>query len=745
MTARATVMPVRILNVAVIATLSLALGVIGFWMLFSYFAGYDDEGYILISARENWQHGGLYTSVYSQYGPAFYVLTDLVQLVLGTSLNHTVGRLLTLGLWLGTALICGALVWRQSRSTSLTAFTLAATFLYLHFTPDEAFHPGTLLIFLLAGSMDIFSRRAGSDSWQRAALMAGAIGAFLTLIKINVGVFYLLALGSWGLLYASADWLRRAAVFAVPPLLLLAGAALMQSRWDEGWVGIYLAVFGVGAITIVATIRGEALLRAGDLGWLVAAGSAVTLAVLGVTLLRGTTPLGLLEGILLEPLRHSSSYSYPVDWRPGTVFAAMSSLALVAAVRWLARHHSPARADTLIVCFRLGQLVALLVAFGLLMEARVIGAVFSYIVPFLWAWVIPLQRIQQTPASNRLRGLLALMVLLQFLQAFPIGGIQEVWGTFLFIPLIGLGLHDVRRWLSAGEWGAFWQRPLIGRIGGVALLGVVAAKTTATALEGHHNYSERAALALPGAELLHLPEAQRTAYRILALNAVVHADMLYSLPGMFSFNLWTGLPTPTRKNTTVWFTLLNTEEQKQIMAALEAAENPCIIVEERLVDLTQQINVPIQGVLRDYLFSHFVPVFRLDGFAFMIRKGRAISPLGIAALNPLSEPDENGHDTELAFQIVSNGPIGSIEARDLDAPPNPDLAGRSLKGSVSATAIDRSGRARAPTTVSNFPVQLAGLTAVSLRFKQSVNPAANPVFYVRSPDGVIIAEVRTSN
>jgi len=440
-----TFMTPRIFNVAIIATLSLALGAIGFWMLFSYFAGYDDEGYILISARENWAHGGLYNSIYSQYGPAFYVLTDLVQQVMGTNLNHTAARMLTLGLWLGTALICGGLVWQYSRSTSLTAFTLATTFLYLHFTPDEAFHPGTLLIFLLASSMAATGRWVGSDSWRRVAIIAGATGAFLTLIKINVGVFYLIALGSWGLLHASASWLRRSAVFAVPPLLLLAGAGLMQSRWDEGWVGIYLFVFGVGAITIAATIRGEGLVRARDLGWLVAAGTAVALAVLGVTLLRGTTPLGLLEGILLEPLRHSSSYSYPVDWRPGTVFAAIASLLLAAAVQWIARHRSPEGADSIIVVVRLAQFAALLVAFVLLMEARVIGAVFSYIVPFLWTWIIPLRRIEPSPISNRLRGLLALMVLLQFLQAFPIGGIQEVWGTFLFVPLIGLGLHEVRR------------------------------------------------------------------------------------------------------------------------------------------------------------------------------------------------------------------------------------------------------------------------------------------------------------
>src|SRR5882757_9062437 len=117
--------------------LAVSLAAVGYWMLFSNFAVYDDEGYILISAREYFAHGGLYETVYSQYGPAFYVFLDLIQHALGSPISHTVARLLTLTAWLGTGTACALIVWRHTAAIGLALFTLAATFLYLYFVIDE--------------------------------------------------------------------------------------------------------------------------------------------------------------------------------------------------------------------------------------------------------------------------------------------------------------------------------------------------------------------------------------------------------------------------------------------------------------------------------------------------------------------------------------------------------------------------------------------------------------------------------
>ena len=58
--------------------------------------------------------------------------------------------------------------------------------------------------------------------------------------------------------------------------------------------------------------------------------------------------------------------------------------------------------------------------------------------------------------------------------------------------------------------------------------------------------------------------------RSLSVNAVAHCDLLFSLPGMFSFNLWTGLPSPTAANVTHWFNLLSPAQQAAVIAKLFA-------------------------------------------------------------------------------------------------------------------------------------------------------------------------------
>ena len=55
----------------------------GTWLLFTTFMVYDDEGYVLYSLRTYGEHGRLYDSVFSQYGPFFFAFYDGLHRVLG--------------------------------------------------------------------------------------------------------------------------------------------------------------------------------------------------------------------------------------------------------------------------------------------------------------------------------------------------------------------------------------------------------------------------------------------------------------------------------------------------------------------------------------------------------------------------------------------------------------------------------------------------------------------------------------
>lgn len=729
----------------VVMALFALLGVTGYWMLFTTLPPYDDEGYILISAREQWRTGGLYQAVYSQYGPAFYVLTDAIQSILGKPFTHHGARWLTLVLWLGTAGACTALVHRLTGARSLALFTAASTFLYLYFVPDEPFHPGTLIIFLLASVVYAHASASGSGAWQRVGWLASATGATLLLCKVNVGVFFAVAVVVWGARHATSDRVRHGAALVGPWLIIALAVVLMRPLWSQSWVWTYVGVFAVGTVTVCRSVRSEPLLTLAPARALLLGGVITAGTIIGVACARGTTLLALVDGILLEPMRHAGRYSYAVDWRPGTLAFATLSMAAFVLHAVLLRRGAVAAADRLLLGLRAVQLVALLIAIVLLMEARVIGALFSYLAPSLWIWTMPLAAVPTAPVITRLRGFLALVLLLQYLHAFPIGGIQESWGTFLFMPLVAISLDDVRRWLNARGHATSPAR-LRWHTVAVAIAAVAVGKALWVAQRTYTRHAARADLELPGAELIRLPEPQRTAYRILALNAAVHADLLFSLPGMFSFNLWTGLPTPTQKNTTVWFTLLGEIDQRAIIAHLEQAPRSCVIVEERLVHLMQQIGVPVQGELHAYLQQHFAPVFRLDGFALHARRGAAVASLNIAEVAPPPAAAAGAAaNPQLIFRLVGDGrPIAAIEAAPLLDTPSRGLALNAGNATVTVTPIDRAGRPVRLGQVMPWPLTITGLAtvAVTLDPARAALPAGTAIFYLKGTHGENLGAVR---
>ncbi len=709
------------------------LAAFGWWLLFSNLALYDDEGYILLTAREYLAHGRLYDVVYTQYGPAFYVLAEIFQRLAGP-VDHTLARLLTLALWLGAALACAALVHRQTASRRLALFTLTATFLYLYFLPDEPFHPGGLIVFVLAASVWLIARAIEADKWIAAAAIAGATCALLTLTKINVGALYFVGVVAWAARYALGDARRRTGPWIIGAVVIFA-AALMHTLLREAWVQVYLTLFAVGAITLIAVTPSGDGLRRSHAAIFAAVGGGGSLAILAAIWLRGTTLAGLIEGVFLGPLRHPTSYSYAVDWRPGTLAVAVLSLALAAALPWIRRRHSDDAADRVVVALRLAQLAALLVAFALLMHARVIGAVFSYVAPLIWTWVVPLRGATVRASMIVSRALLATVLLLQYLHAYPVGGSQESWGTFLLVPLVALGLGEIRGWAAARRW---W--PALATSAATLLI----AKTAWAAADAHATYASRTELGLPGAERLHLPEPTRTAYRILSLNAAIHADLLFSEPGLFSFNLWTGLPTPTGRNTTLWFTLLNDGEQRAIVDALARSPRPAVIVQESLIELTRHNGVPIGGVLHDYVAGNFIPVFRTEGFAFCVRKGRAIAALNVAQLTPLV-PAAGGADAQLDFCLASDGtPIASFEVGDLAAPAAPPLVLDAANAHAIAATIDRTGRAAHAPAAAPWPLRMGGLVRVTVQFHRAgaALPRATTVIHLRAADGRRLGEIR---
>jgi hypothetical protein len=712
------------------------LGVIAYWMLFTTFMSHDDEGYVLISLKNYCLHGGLYAKVYSQYGPFLYFFHDLGHRVFRYDFTNTTGRLITLIFWVGVTLACSHLVWRQTRAITLAIFTGGFTFFHLWLMVGEPIHPGGLIAAVVAASAWLGARHIERGETQRLAVTTALFGTCLILTKVNVGIFYFAAAGAWFAIHLRNS--RHAALvsFIATALLIVLPFALMRPVRGESWAFIFAAMAAIAGVTMLAAAWTEREPHAEwkHAGMGMAAAIFTGALVIAAVCLRGTSMIEMINGVLLEPLRQPKVYHFAPDWKPGTWLGGGFSL-LLAWCHWKKR--GPMLSGALIVVRLL-----LIVEFSFAsMEALPFSShssVMSYCIPLAWIFVVRL-----APAETEVRCNVApwigLLLVLQYLHAYPVAGSQIAWGTFLIVPVMALGLNDTGRFLI--------KRDLPFALDTIGLTFATLAMVAAGRLGpiGWHRYNDSRPLGLKGAEDIRLPEEYATTLRVLSLNAAAHGDMLFSLPGMFSFNGWTTLPTPTLKNTTHWFSLLKEQDQREIAAAIARSNRPVLIKNRGLLDFLASNHFPVTGFLNDYLEKNFAAVFKLGGYEFLARKGSQIVPLDTAELLRLRNPrpDMAPNRLEIVAAVPPGSEVTSIELATLDDRPRVLMHWDKSSGALAATPINLEGTAVGTWRDFAWGTPLPSLVRLDLSL-----PAAPSflrrysVVYLRDRDGSLIAEAR---
>jgi hypothetical protein len=292
-------------------------------------------------------------------------------------------------------------------------------------------------------------------------------------------------------------------------------------------------------------------------------------------------------------------------------------------------------------------------------------------------------------------------------------------------------------WFAARFPGALarQQRAIIItlRTGVVALAALIGVRFVIAG----ERYRDGSDLGLPGAEILRLPTSASALFRVLAMNAAAHGDILFSEPGMFSLNFWSGLPPPTLTNVTHWFSLISSARQQAIIRVLETHPRACIIIQREHIEYLTRRRFAPAGELHDYIARNFSPAFTLDRFEFCVRNQRRIEPVLLGEMQIESDLPRQANTTlRVRLPLAGRAAIARIEVTSVQTPSDAPLV-----FDASNARVDVQGSS--PQTAS-WPLQLEGAPTLLIHFDRFAlpRPTAGSVITFRGTDGREIALAR---
>ena len=341
-----------------------------------------------------------------------------------------------------------------------------------------------------------------------------------------------------------------------------------------------------------------------------------------------------------------------------------------------------------------------------------------------WIFVVPIPQLQETlrPRTTIIRTWLALVLVWQFLHAYPVMGSQTGWAVVLWPVLLGIGLHESGRWLVRfAPRRVHWIRSA-----GLSMVATVACSANLMVLgvNARDYYNHAVPLELPGTNHLRALSIQTTAMRIATRNAVLHGDQLFSMPGMFSPNLWTGLPAPTLANTTVWFKLLNESQQDETVAAMRRAQHPVVLVQPGVIEHHRELHPIPEGSLERFIKNEFEPLLSVPPYDLWMRPGPPRLKLDMAELYITGHADsDHAAMISVATSILPGESIASISLHRF-TPQGSEFVTRWNQDSCQANYFptNRQGAPRdAMRSISTWPFELEGLNQLNIFITESVD------------------------
>lgn len=573
---------------------AMAMLLAAYFVVFTVWAGYDDEGTLLVTLQAFAGGDTLYRDVYSPYGPFYYEVFGGFFALSGIDVSNDASRSIVMVLWVATSFLFGIAAQRLTGRLTLGLTAMIAAFATLYVLANEPMHPQVLCVLLLGGFVALAAFGPGRRPlWAGAA--AGAIVGALLMTKVNLGVYA----GAAAVLAAALtlEPLRRRRWLSWPAvaLVLLLPLVVTFRDLDQAAVRdlVVAQTLALAAVAVAAWPLGWGLGERDRAlpSWLLGATAGLAVAVVAILVAivaTGSSLSDVYDGMVTEAMRvrEVNPGQFPmasavVDWAVVAVAAAALTVMLrrgeagepspwpgvLRAVAGLAILFSVTRISPLSLGPSAGNQVSL-------------AAVLC------WVAAIPPASAVEAPFKRFLRVLLPALGVAELLQVYPVPGSQVGIAALTFVPVgalcLGDALTSLRRWSEARGGVGLERFGMAATVALVALAMIFAVNAVLRSIANNATiYRDNFELPFAGASQLRLSQADAENYtRLVELLHEHRCTDFIGYPNVNSLYLWSGIEPPAPAAPGAWIEALDSERQARIVRQLRRSPRPCAIRNE---------------------------------------------------------------------------------------------------------------------------------------------------------------------
>jgi hypothetical protein len=539
----------------------------------------DDEGYMLLTQKHYFGGEHLYTQVFTQYGPFYFLIQKAIFGWLHLPVSYDAGRLVFYGYWVLASLLGGLFIYRVSKSVTLaSAAALTVMFLgrEMAFEPN---HPDQMVIVLfMAGCV------AAVKPNRKSLLLLGAIGAALFFTKINVGILFLSAA-----LIASVSLLPAGRLRNISYSLLVGmtavGPIVLMHHFLSGWARGFCLVGIIAGVSVVLAAMRAKLDSSNQINALrfVALGALATAIMIVIAAEgEGSSIRALVIGVIVLPLRHPEVFSIPFAVTKTKVLLAAVLAACVARLYWTPERERYASWTDALKCVA-GLLVVAMLVRRSMMRTGYESFGFAITYALLPLALLPRKGERWDSSEFFPRIFVTALAAMEIMQAYPVAGSQiyigagpfVLWGFVCMFDGAG-GLLEL--FPSMKNWHVPVAKPSM--IGAAVFAVMVFAMNWTGMLRASYPFP---ASTLNGSSSLHLSPDVESKLVTLAGDIQTNCKTLFTMPGMGGFNLWSGVPTPDGFNEGAWMRGLPLSYQQQTLEELQRNPSACVLVRRKML------------------------------------------------------------------------------------------------------------------------------------------------------------------